>query len=112
MNDEQILEAGGTEEDIKKYAEQNGANLSELDILIESGIAEFDEEFKDTFLDGPYYRNRDFIKAFIASLATNVHNAAIEATLEALPKPYLEVALDYDNQTQEVKDFIGKLINA
>jgi hypothetical protein len=27
MNDEQILERGGSEEDIRKYAEQNGADL-------------------------------------------------------------------------------------
>lgn len=68
--------------------------MKTLPSLISSGIAEFDEEFKDTFLDGPYYRNRDFMKAFLKSFATNVHNAAIESALEALPKPYLEVALD------------------
>lgn len=33
MNDEQILERGGTEEDIKKYAEANGADLTEIDVI-------------------------------------------------------------------------------
>jgi Zn finger protein HypA/HybF involved in hydrogenase expression len=34
MNDEQILERGGDEEDIRKYAEQNGADLTEQDVKI------------------------------------------------------------------------------
>lgn len=33
MNDDQILERGGTEEDIKNYALANGANFTELDAL-------------------------------------------------------------------------------
>lgn len=32
MNDDQILERGGTEEDIENYAKQNGADLEEEDI--------------------------------------------------------------------------------
>lgn len=35
MSDETILERGGTEEDIRKYAEQNGADLTEKDVYIE-----------------------------------------------------------------------------
>lgn len=37
MNDDQILERGGTEEDIKSYAESNGANLTEKDFDYEKG---------------------------------------------------------------------------
>lgn len=32
MNDEQILERGGTDRDVKEYAEQNGANLTREDV--------------------------------------------------------------------------------
>jgi hypothetical protein len=35
MDDEQILERGGTEEDIKQYAKEHGADLTEEDVLIE-----------------------------------------------------------------------------
>lgn len=110
MNDEQILEAGGTEDDIKKYAEQNGANLSELDVLIESGIAEFDKEFNNLTqtMPPPYpplFRNPAvLIKAFLTSFATKAHNNALESALEALPKEIKTGARDLLLQKRVITD--------
>lgn len=47
MNDEQIINKGGTEDDINKYAEHNGANLTEQDVRYDRIIKELREKFYD-----------------------------------------------------------------
>lgn len=38
MDDDMILERGGTQEDIDEYARKNGADLTEADIIIDEQI--------------------------------------------------------------------------
>jgi hypothetical protein len=45
MNDEQILQRGGTETDIEEYAKQKGADFTETDFLKDLLIRKI-EEFK------------------------------------------------------------------
>jgi hypothetical protein len=54
MNDEQILNKGGTEEDIEAYAKANGADLTKADFdpEVERKDRELEEIFRANFLDG------------------------------------------------------------
>lgn len=65
-----------------------------LPSLIESGIAELRKRYSvfpvegdhSQFTDGMFISDVETFDEFLKSFATNVHNAAIESALEALPE--------------------------
>lgn len=98
MNDEQILERGGTEEDIKKYAEQNGANTPNS--LIERKIEDFDNEF--SFANFCWNRDTknglDFAKEDFNRVRYFLNQALLEAQQEAGREVFKQIEVVMNRQ--------------
>lgn len=65
MNDDQILQMGGDENDIERYAMEHGANLTEEDIVENDMLKEFDNFLKNHIKATPL--QREALKFFIAN---------------------------------------------
>ena len=71
MDDQQIYNKGGTDEDIKQSAEQNGADLTRIDVLIDEKIEEFENRFRvgEKAWQPNYEEIQNFIRQSIQSIA-------------------------------------------
>lgn len=98
MNDEQIYQKGGTDEDIKAYAEQNGADLTKEDftpmlsnkiyeatietaerIVIEyANITGRDEQYRAIF--------REAVLNYLKSFASRISQATVEEVINVIPE--------------------------
>lgn len=87
MNDEQILERGGTEEDIRKYAEENGANLTREDVL-DTEKQKIREEYYSWFKDDTEYTAND---KEIADYWLQILDKVIKSKLEAVEEEIEEL---------------------
>lgn len=102
MNDEQIMQRGGDESDIEAYSEQNGANLTKLDVQIEQLREKYNEmwnkgKFEWNYHDGETPGTKPF------SLE-RIWNVFIEPQLtEAITTAKREVIQEVQQKLREIK---------
>jgi len=98
MDDETILARGGTEEDIKKYAEQNGADLDESDVIAE----EMFNTFVDIIDEKGDEAGKEYLKSIFQHEDRNKRQRLIDS-IQANEPIYLN---DYGNAISE-EDYLN-----
>jgi hypothetical protein len=93
MDDDRILEMGGTEEDIRRYAEHNGADLTKEDLDYEENCIPDDQEIAEMAESIPPERHYEITHAFfIAGVQHHQMNEVldvlgIDVELMIVPEP-------------------------
>lgn len=104
MNDEQILQRGGDEEDIRKYAEQNGASLTQEPM-------EWDKDII-SILDQKYV-DKEWVVAELNSLIWLEVRKVIKQAEERERERIVKILKVYEDVDSDIDDMetVYKLIN-
>ncbi len=119
MDDEQILQRGGTEEDIIKYAESNGADLTKEDFMPNpTNNEEWREEYKklidecwNKYGEGCEIYSFDFFVDIESFIAAQIKAAEKRGKREGLEEAWdiLRSGLSYEGIGDKIKLALKKL---
>lgn len=111
MNDEQILEKGGTEDDIVKYAEQNGGNLTKEDFMPNT-TNEWEEKLRKTYpLNTFTGKTQDELVSLLASERSKSYEQGVIDTLRGdIKLSKLKISQEISVPEIVVKQIRAKLI--